>query len=143
MPTAWRWLGIIWWVFPVVLVAGGYFVPALRLPVTTSAIPELMKTDLYFWLLISLVLCAIWIFAGFLHATDFNTTVAALKTDAFVSILVAIVLSATTAFLAGRNSLVWALVLPTLTAIVDALVAGNRAINNAAQKPIVQHKNIS
>jgi len=38
---------------------------------------------------------------------------------------------------------VWALVLPTLTAIVDALVAGNRAINNAAQKPIVQHKNIS
>jgi hypothetical protein len=48
MPTAWRWLGIIWWVFPVVLVAGGYFVPALRLPVTTSAIPEAMKTDLYF-----------------------------------------------------------------------------------------------
>ena len=110
---------------------------------TTSAIPELMKTDLYFWLLISLVLCVVWIFAGFLHATDLNTTVATLKTDAFVSMLVAIVLSATTGFLAGRNSLVWALVLPTLTAIVDAHVAGNRAINNAAQKPIVQHKNIS
>ena len=140
MPTTWRWLGIIWWVIPVVLVAGGYLVPALRLPVTTSAN---LEPDLYFWLLISLVLCAIWIFAGFLHATDRNTTVAALKTDAFVSLLIAIGLSATAGFLAGRNNLVWALVLPTLTAIVDALVAGNRAINNAAQKPIVQHKNIS
>ncbi len=140
MSTAWRWLGIIWWVFPVVLVAGGYLVPALRLPVATSAN---LEPDLYFWLLISLVLCAIWIFAGFLHATDRNTTVTALKTDAFVSLLIAIGLSATAGFLAGRNSLVWALVLPTLTAIIDALVAGNRAINNAAQKPIVQHKNIN
>ena len=140
MSTAWRWLGVIWWVFPVVLVAGGYLVPALRLPVATSAN---LEPDLYFWLLISLVLCAIWIFAGFLHATDRNTTVTALKTDAFVSLLIAIGLSATVGFLAGRNSLVWALVLPTLTAIIDALVAGNRAINNAAQKPIVQHKNIN
>ena len=37
MHTVWRWLGIIWWVFPIVLVAGGYLVPALRLPVTSSA----------------------------------------------------------------------------------------------------------
>ena len=78
-----------------------------------------------------------------MHATDRNTTVAALKTDAFVSLLIAIGLSATAGFLAGRDNLVWALVLPTLTAILDAVVAGNRAINNAAQKPIVQHKNIS
>ena len=138
-----RLLGILWWVFPVVLISAGYFVPALQLPVTTSAVPEVMKSDLYFWLLVSIVLCAIWIFAGFLYATDHNTTVAQLKADAFVSILLAVVLSATTAFLAGRNNLVWALVLPTCTAIIGALVTGDRAINNAAQKPIVQHRNIT
>ena len=141
--SAQRWLGILWWIFPVVLVAGGYLVPVLRIPVTTSAIPDVMKTDLYFWLLVSMALCGIWIVAAFFHASNLGTSVAALKTHVFVSILLSVGLSATSAFLAAQNNLVWALVLPTGAAIVDALVTGNRAINNAAQKPIVHHKSIS
>ena len=117
-------------------------VPSLRMPATILASPDPTKADLYFWLLISLVLCGVWILASFFHTSDHNTSVDALKADALVSTMLSVGLSATAAFLAAKNNLAWALVLPTATAIIDALVTADRAINNAAQKPIVHQRNI-
>jgi hypothetical protein len=138
-----RWLGLLWWIFPVVLFAGGLLVPSLRLPVAASEIPDATRSDLYFWLLVSLVLCGIWVLAAFFQASNHTTSITALKAHIFVSILLSIVLAATSGFLIGHNNLVWALVLPTGASIIEALVTADRAINNAAQRPIVHHKKLA
>lgn len=130
--------GKIWWMFPLLVVGVSYAVPDLRAVVSTGAPPE----RLFMWLFAQVILCGVWLVAAFFHVSSSNTTVGALKGDSFVSTTLAIFLTAGTVWCLAKGYLQWALIIPTVTAILDAYITGDRAINNAAQKPIVQQQNV-
>lgn len=128
-------MGRFWWLFPLALVAGGYAVPDLRANVA-GAMPERLFT----WLFGELVLCGVWLVAAFFHASSGNTAVSELKLDNLVSSALALVLAMTSSYMFAKGQLSWLFVLPTVTAVVDCFVTGDRAINNAAMKPLVQQQ---
>lgn len=127
--------GRFWWVFPLLLVCGGYLVPALK-----AGVMEPKSDNLYLALLIESVLCGGWLISAMFHASNGNTAVSELKMDNFVSNCLAIGLTAWTAYSAAKGQLLWLFVLPTITAVIDSFVTGDRAINNAAMKPLVQQQ---
>ena len=123
-----------WLVFPVVLLGAMFFVPALQVPVGTfppefaSALP---------WALLTMTLAAfVWLIIDFFVISNLNTSVGSLRVNTFVSVALALGLS----FYAGFKwpGLTWGYIVPWIASLVDAFITGDRAINNAAQKPLIQ-----
>ena len=133
-----HWLGRLWWVAPAIVLAGGELVPELRSSVSTG----FSAPHLPWWLLGEFVLCVAWFVMGFVHVTSSTTSVAALKADAAISNTVQLGFVILASYQATKGHLQWGIVIPALTTIADVYITGDRAINNAAQKPIVQQQNV-
>ncbi len=134
-------LGI--WIFPYLLAAGAYFAgvfyePALvlREPVLTWPIPQAV----YGWLLLLVLLSAVWIVGEFFSVTSRETVVAALQWDAIISLLTAIIFTGWGGYLIGTEKLQWWFIVPWGAAVIDALTAAWLSINNAAQKPFMSSR---
>ncbi len=144
----------IWWSFPLVLWGVGSFLPPLQLPVFAVqalslggfSFPSLAPVSsgatvfLLSALLVSVILAAIWNFSEFFAVSDQFEPVNSLRINSAVSILVAFVLVGSAGFLLASYSLPWAIVVPCVSSMLDAFMTVDRAINNAAQKPIVTGK---
>jgi hypothetical protein len=130
-------MGKVWWFFPIFMVGGGYFIPSLRLSVTTWPIPA-EHPNLPWWVLAAVLVGVLWVFSGFFHASNLDTPVKALKADAFMSTTIFGILTAACAFTFDRGQLSWILVIAWFASMADVYITGDRAINNAAQKPLMQ-----
>jgi hypothetical protein len=126
----------VWWVFPFLVVGFGYMSEDMR-----AAVGGEMGINLYKFLFMQLVLCVIWLLSAFFHATNGNAPVSNLKFDAALSNTVQLGLVGASIWYLALGQLPWALVLPTIAAILDAYITSDRAINTAAFKPIVQQQN--
>jgi hypothetical protein len=123
-----------WLVFPVILLCAIYFVPALQARVGTFPVEH--ASDLP-WALLGMTLAAfVWLIVDFFVISNLNTSVSALRINTFASIALALGLS----FYAGFawHALTWGYIVPWIASLADAFITGDRAINNAAQKPLIQ-----
>jgi hypothetical protein len=133
--TVRNWFGKFWWVAPAALLLLNLFQPDLGRSVKDGVTPNLP-----WWLLAEFVACAIWFGAGFFHVTNGDTPVSALRADAAISNTVQLGLVVLAIYQLSNGSLQWGVILPTLTTIADVYMTADRAINNAAYKPIVQQQ---
>jgi hypothetical protein len=133
-------LGRLWWIFPLMMIGGGYLVPELRLHVG-KPIPANMP-NLPWWMLGHVVLGVIWVIAALVLASNAKTSVSALRKDVFLTTLLwgCMLVAATYAYC--HDAFAWALVAPLGASTLDAFITPDRSINNAAQKPIVQQERI-
>src|SRR3989338_6503735 len=124
----WRILGVIRPLVPLIMLGIGYLIPVLRAPVG-------MPTSNLLWGLLfgSLVIVVIWLGSEIVTITDRNTPASYLQWDDFISLIVAL---AITSFV--RANWEWWFFFPCVRAVVDSILSGFLAINNAAQKPLVQ-----
>jgi len=124
----WRILGVIRPLVPLIMLGIGYLIPVLRAPVG-------MPTSNLLWGLLfgSLVIVVIWLGSEIVTITDRNTPASYLQWDDFISLIVAL---AITSFV--RANWEWWFFFPWVGAVVDSILSGFLAINNAAQKPLVQ-----
>ena len=123
-----------WLVFPVLLLAAAYFVPALQVPVGTF--PPESSAELPWALLAMTVAAMIWLIGDFFVVSNLNTSVSSLRLNAAASIALALGLSVYGGW--AWPDLPWGYVIPWIASVVDAFITGDRAINNAAQKPLIQ-----
>lgn len=125
-----------WFVFPLLLLAATYFVPALRAPVWIWPVPAEMAGQLPWALLIMTLAAVAWLIIDFFVISSLGTPVASLRLNTLASVALALALC----FYAGFNweNLSWGYVVPLVASILDAIITGDRAINNAAQKPLIQ-----
>lgn len=131
------------WMFPYLLAALAYFggvfyEPAaiLREPVFVWPIPQAV----YGWLLLMVLLSAVWLVGEFFSVTSRETVVAALQWDAVVSSFTAILFTGWAGWFIGTNTLEWWFIVPWGASVIDALTAAWLSINNAAQKPFLSKK---
>ena len=131
------------WMFPYLLAAGAYFgglvyEPAkiLREQVLVWPIPQAV----YGWLLLLVLLSAVWLVGEFFSVTSRETVVAALQWDAVISSLTAILFTGWAGWFIGTDTLEWWFIVPWGASVVDALTAAWLSINNAAQKPFLSKR---
>jgi hypothetical protein len=131
------------WMFPYLLAAGAYFgghlyepAKVLREQVLVWPIPQAV----YGWLLLLVLLSAVWLVGEFFSVTSRETIVAALQWDAVISSLTAIIFTGWGGWFIGTETLEWWFIVPWGAAIIDALTAAWLTINNAAQKPFMSSK---
>ena len=131
------------WMFPYLLAAGAYFgghlyepAKVLREQVLVWPIPQVV----YGWLLLLVLLSAVWLVGEFFSVTSRETIVAALQWDAVISSLTAIIFTGWGGWFIGTETLEWWFIVPWGAAIIDALTAAWLTINNAAQKPFMSSK---
>jgi hypothetical protein len=132
-------IGLLRWIFPIFMLAGGRLVPGLQLPVTlTWPMPE----PVYPPLLVELIIGLVWIVSEITTVTNRDTPVRTLQLDDGMSLTLAIVLTFFGAWQIARGSLQWWFIVPWIVTLVDAYLSGYFAINNAAQKPLVQQQRL-
>ena len=131
------------WMFPYLLAAGAYFgghlyepAKVLREQVLVWPIPQVV----YGWLLLLVLLSAVWLVGEFFSVTSRETIVAALQWDAVISALTAIIFTGWGGLFIGTDTLEWWFIVPWGAAVIDALTAAWLTINNAAQKPFMSSK---
>lgn len=128
------------WIFPFVLAAVSFFGAGIYQPAASLRAPVLVwpvPTEVYGWLLILVIAAVVWLFMQFLLVSSRETVVRALQFDATVSTLTALVFTGYAGYAAGTTGIEWWLVVPWVTAILDAILTGWLGINNAAQKPFI------
>lgn len=130
-------LGGLWWVIPAIAIGGGLFAPELR-----AFAKEGLTPNLPWWLMGQAAVCAVWVMSGFFNVTSSDTPVSNLKLDAFLSNVVQLGLYGLFVYEVATGKLQWGVIIPTLATIVDVFITNDRAINNAAQKPIVQQQTV-
>ncbi len=130
-----RVIGIVRPVFPLAMMGVGALIPVLQVPV---AMPD--NNGLWLALAISTGFILVWLAAETYTVVDRKTSVGHLQWDDFVSLVMAVALTEWHGRLVASGSLEWWFVLPWLAALLDAVLSGAFAINNAAQKPIVQQQ---
>lgn len=131
------------WMFPYLLAAVAYFggvvyEPAmvLREQVLVWPIPQAV----YGWLLLLVLLSAVWLVGEFFSVTSRETVVAALQWDAVISSLTAIIFTGWAGWFIGTDTLEWWFIVPWGASVIDALTAAWLSINNAAQKPFLSKR---
>lgn len=128
-----RRVGIFRPILPMLLLIVGYFIPAMQVSIG-------MPDSNLLWLLLfgSFVVLVIWLIAEIMTTTDRNTPISHLQWDDFASLVIALAMT----FFAGwqQGDIQWWLVFPWFGAVVDAVLSGYLAINNAAQKPLVSQQ---
>jgi hypothetical protein len=125
-----------WLVFPLVLLAAAYFVPVLQVKV--PAFPQENAADLPWALLGMTVAAVIWLIVDFIVVSDLRTPLGSLRLNAWVSVVLALALSAYGGWSLHGDGLTWGYVIPWIASILDAFITVDRAINNAAQKPLIE-----
>lgn len=131
-------IGIMSWIFPIFFMAGGwYFFPPLRAPITLANLAS-TSSDVFFGLFIMLALVVVWFFYEVWYAVSRKTSVLQLQVDGVISTIFAIVFTYFGATLINQGALPWWYVLPWVGTVADAVASSFLAVNNAAQKPIVQ-----
>lgn len=128
-------IGIVRPVFPLFMMGVGAFIPALNVPV---AVPE--QNNLWIALALSLGFILVWLAGEIATVVDRNTSVGHLQWDDISSLVMAVALTEWHGRLVATGQLRWWFVLPWLAALLDAALSGWFAINNAAQKPLVQQQ---
>jgi hypothetical protein len=137
MRKAFALVGLLRWLFPLIMLGAGGFVAGLQHPVGWP-IQDAVYPPLFVELLIGLV----WIIAEITTVTNRDTPVRTLQMDDVLSRSLAIVLTFFGAWQIARDALQWWFVLPWLVTLIDAYLSGYYAINNAAQKPLVQQQRL-
>ncbi|MGO9120235.1 MAG: hypothetical protein ACLQPD_21800 [Desulfomonilaceae bacterium] len=138
-----RWLiGLIHWLFPVVLLVIGYiiamFVPAFNTSVFRSA-----TIDPAVWppLFVLIILAIVWLLFDLFWVFSRETTSRSLQVYNTVSVFLAIVFSVGLGCLINsQTGITWWFVVPFCTAAIDAFTTGWAAINNATQKPFMTER---
>lgn len=128
-----RIIGTVRPVFPLVMLGVGAFIPVLQVPVA-------MPTTNGLWLALAITagFMAVWIGAEVYTVVDRKTGVTHLQWDDFISLVMAVTLTEWHGRLVAANELQWWFVLPWVGVLVDAVLSGTLAINNAAQKPLIE-----
>jgi hypothetical protein len=129
-------IGAVSWVIPFVIMGGAYYLfPALRVNITFDGnVPH----EVAWGLLASLASVGVWLGYEMWFAVSRKTSVGQLQADGLISIFFAIVLTGIGVCWATLGTLPYWFVLPWIGTLIDALGSGFLAINNAAQKPIIQ-----
>jgi hypothetical protein len=138
-----RWLiGLIHWLFPVVLLVIGYiiamFVPAFNTSVFRSA-----TIDPSVWppLFVLIILAIVWLLFDLFWVFSRETTSRSLQIYNTVSVFLAMVFSVGLGYLINSHTgIQWWFVVPFCTAAIDAFTTGWAAINNATQKPFMTER---
>lgn len=128
-----RIIGIFRPAVPLMMIGIGWLIPVLGSPVTMPT-----TNGLWLALVISGGVVFVWLLAEIITVVDRNTKVFHLQWDDFSSLAIALVLTEWHGRLVNAGSLEWWFILPWLGAIIDGILSGFLAINNAAQKPIAQ-----
>jgi hypothetical protein len=130
-------IGLLRWFVPILMLAFGRFVPALQEPVAWPIV-----NSVYPPLMVELIISLIWIVAEITTVTNRDTPVRTLQLDDALSLTLAVVLSFFAAWQIAKGTLQWWYVVPWAVCLVDAYLSGYFAINNAAQKPLVQQQRL-
>lgn len=144
VPTKWvkfkrscrRAIGVISWIFPfVIMMVGLALFPPLSTPVGQA-----VGMEVFFGLFCQLLLTVIWVITELYYAANRDTSVRQLQVDVFVSSLFAVGLSMVGVFFLTVQMLPYWYMLPWAGSIADMFGSGFFAINNSAQKPLVQNE---
>jgi hypothetical protein len=134
-------LGI--WMFPYLLAGLAYFGGVVYEPAMVLRGPVLawpIAQAVYGWLLLLVLLSAVWLVGEFFSVTSRETVVAALQWDAVISSLTAIIFTGWAGWFIGTDTLEWWFIVPWGASVIDALTAAWLSINNAAQKPFLSKR---
>ncbi len=124
----WRRIGILRPMLPFLMLGIGWLIPAMRVPV---GMPQ--TNTLWVLIFASFLIVVVWLIAEMTMLADRNTTVGRLQADNIISFAVALGI---TYFLQGNWE--WWIVIPWIGCVADGFLSGWLAINNAAQKPLMQ-----
>lgn len=131
-------IGFISWIFPIVIMGVSYLLfPAMRAPLT---LPWNAHPDVYIGLFFSLVFVVVWFVMEMYYAANRETSVRQLQWDGFVSTLFGHCFTFFAAAMLVLQIMPWWYLLPWLGVIADSFGSSYFAINNAAQKPLVQNE---
>lgn len=124
-----------WLIFPLLLLAATFFVPALQAPLWVWPVPTEYASQLPWGLLAMTLAAVVWLIVDFLVISNLGTPVGSLRLNTLASLALALALT----FYAGFawSDLSWGYIVPWVASILDAIITGDRAINNAAQKPLI------
>ena len=135
MKKALNLIGLLRWVIPILMLLVGRFVPALQQPVGLPIPPSVYPA-----LMVEMVVGLLWILSEITTVTDRDTPVHALQRDAALSLTLAIAITFIGAWYWAQSQLQWWLIIPWFVTLLDAYLSGYYAINNAAQKPLIQQQ---
>ncbi len=148
------WAGLAWmsWhgarlastvLFPIfVMLASWAVAPFIGLPGFAGLI-EVSKIGQDPWIFAMLFACGIammvWYWANIRVAQNLHTTINELKSEVSVSIWMAYAVLLAAGWMLGKHgSLYWWFIVPALVQMLDGIGTAVTALNNAAQKPLIQ-----
>ena len=135
MKSALNIIGLLRWIIPIMMLVVGRFVPPLQLPVAWP-----LPSSVYPALMIEMVIGLLWILSEITTVTNRDTPVHTLQRDAALSLTLAVVITFIGAWYMAQSALQWWLLVPWFVTLLDAYLSGYYAINNAAQKPLIQQQ---
>ncbi len=131
-------IGFVSWIFPLIIMGASYlFFPAMREPVT---LPWNAASDVFVGLFFALAFTAVWFVVEMYYAANRETSVRQLQWDGFVSTLFGHGFTFFGASMLVLQIMPWWYLLPWIGVIADSFGSSYFAINNAAQKPLVQNE---
>jgi hypothetical protein len=122
------------YIFPYLLLIGGYMVSALQYRVTDTIPPD-EKEWFYIAILVEIGLAVLWVIMDFIVISSEKTTGDMIKWNAAISSTTNNILLAIFFTMAAIGELGWWLVVPTFFQVIDDYIVTNRGIVNALQKP--------
>ncbi len=131
-----RAIGFLSWIFPIIIMGASYLMfPAMRAPATLpwNALPEV-----FMGLFFALLFVVIWFIVEMYYAANRETSVSQLQWDGIVSTIFGHVFTAFGAAMLMLQILPWWYLLPWVGVIMDSIFSSYFAVNNAAQKPLIQ-----
>ncbi len=131
-------IGVMSWIVPFIIMAICFalFKP-LRLTVSW---PWNAPSDVFIGLFFELVLVVAWFIVEMYYAANRETSVRQLQVDGVVSTFFGHFLTFFAAMMICLQILPWWYLLPWIGVIADSFGSSYFAINNAAQKPLVQNE---
>jgi len=130
-----RTIGTFRFALPLLMMGVGAMIPTLRVPV---GLPS--NNGLWVALAVSAGVVIIWLGAEIYTVVDRNTPVFHLQWDDFSSLVMAVALTEWHGRLVTSGQLKWWFIIPWVGVLIDAVLSGWLAINNAAQKPLIQQQ---
>lgn len=123
------------WAMPAIMLLIGWAIPDLRTSVVLNDIPP----EVYKWLVGQMVFGIVWLLWELNYAARRTTAVEFLQWDDAVGRAWAVGLTGWCGALVMRGDLPWWFVVPWIAVLIESFFSGFLTINNAAQKPLLQH----
>lgn len=124
------------WSLPLlVILAVAVIFPATRKSVTA---PWNITSDVYPGLMVLVLCTTAWVIWELIYASRPDTTVEELKRDSVVSTLLFGGFCCIGSVLMVAGALPWLIAVPWVGSVIDGIFTSIVAINNAAQKPLIQ-----